>query len=544
MKPALCSEPPAEATAVQPGYPPGVRADSSVSGPPIAYRRSIDEKQRQTGATGDTSGAGIARNAFYLVVGQAITTALAIVLSAALGRSLGPRDFGSYYLITTMSAFAYVFAEWGQPYFVIRQVAREPLRSGDLLGTALVLRVVFTLIVATPAGLIAWALGYGARTTGLAVFLILAGLPLFLAQGYGMVFRARDKMGRDATVSITNKAVALCATLLALALAQGIPGVILAQAVAGVAGLAVAGKLYGRMGTPPLRVSRETARELLGAGPPLLAMAAAVSVQPYLDAIILSKMAPVAAVGWYGAAKNILGVLTAPAMILGAAAYPRIARASVDATALRQEVRSAFRPLLWLGALAGTGTYLFAGTAIDFIYGSRGFEPAAMILKVFAPGLFLLFIDILLGNIVYASGSAAGLAVAKVASVVVGTALDFLLIPLFQQRFGNGGIGIVVAFALSEFVVFAGAMIVLRGGTLELSTALNAVRSLAAGGATVLLFQLLPPVLPFVGVPLCVVVFTAASVALGLVDGRDLDLLRALVRQRTAVAAPAADGGQ
>jgi hypothetical protein len=50
--------------------------------------------------------------------------------------------------------------------------------------------------------------------------------------------------------------------------------------------------------------------------------------------------------------------------------------------------------------------------------------------------------------------------------------------------------------------------------------------------------------LPFVGVPLSVVVFTAASVALGLVDGRDLDLLRTLVRQRTAVAAPAGEGAR
>jgi O-antigen/teichoic acid export membrane protein len=495
-------------------------------------------------AAGGDSGAGIARNAFYLVVGQATTTALAIVLSAALGRSLGPKDFGIYYLLTTMSAFAYVFAEWGQPYFVIRQVAREPRRSGDLLGTALVLRVALTVIVTTPAGLIAWALGYGARTTWLSVFLILAGLPLFLAQGYGMVFRARDQMGRDASVSISNKAVALCVTLLALALGKGIPGVILAQAVAGVAALAVAGKLYKRLGTASLRVSYETAHELLAAGPPLLAMAAAVSVQPYLDAIILSKMAPVAAVGWYGAAKNILGVLMAPASILGAAAYPRIARASLDAAALQQEVRSAFRPLLWLGALAGTGTYLFAGTAIDLIYGSRGFEPAAMILRVFAPGLFLLFIDILLGNIIYASGSAKGLAIAKVASVVVGTALDFFLIPLFQERFGNGGLGVVVAFALSEFVVFAGAMMVLRPGTLEPATALNAARALGAAGATVLLFHLLPPVVPWVGVPLCVAVFAAASVALGLVDGRDLNLLRTLIRQRTAAAAPAREGDQ
>jgi O-antigen/teichoic acid export membrane protein len=490
-------------------------------------------------AAWDESSAGIARNAFYLVVGQATTTALAMVLSAALGRFFGPKDFGIYYLITTMSAFAYVFAEWGQPYFVIRQVAREPLRSGDLLGTALVLRVAFAIVVTVPAGLIAWALGYGARTTWLSVFLILAGLPLFVAQGYGMVFRARDQMGRDATVSISNKAVALCVTLLALALGKGIPGVILAQAVAGVAALGVASKLHRRLGAPPLRVSSETARELLAAGLPLLAMAAAVSVQPYLDAIILSKLAPVTAVGWYGAAKNILGVLMAPAVILGAAAYPRIARASTDAATLRREVSSAFRPLLWLGALAGTGTYLFAGTAIGIIYGSREFEPAATILKVFAPGFFLLFIDILLGNIVYASGGSTGLAIAKFVSVVVGTALDFLLIPFFQARFGNGGIGVVVAFALSEFVVFAGAMIVLRRGTLETATALNAGRALGAAAATVLLFHLLPPVLPWVGIPLCIAAFTAASLALGLIGRRDLAVLRTLIRRQT-IDAPSA----
>ena len=151
----------------------------------------------------------LARNASYLVAGQVVTTALAIVFSAALGRSLGAEDFGLYYLITVMSTFAYVFVEWGQPFFVIREVATEPLRAGELLGTALALRAGLAFAVAIPAGLIAWALGYGGRTSWLLVLLILAGLPLFLAQGYGMVFRARDQMGRDAAVSVANKVLVL-----------------------------------------------------------------------------------------------------------------------------------------------------------------------------------------------------------------------------------------------------------------------------------------------------------------------------------------------
>jgi len=47
-----------------------------------------------------------------LVLGQVTTTALAVVFSAALGRSLGARDFGLYFLITSFATFAYVIVDW------------------------------------------------------------------------------------------------------------------------------------------------------------------------------------------------------------------------------------------------------------------------------------------------------------------------------------------------------------------------------------------------------------------------------------------------
>jgi len=489
------------------------------------------------------SSAAIARNAFYLVLGQVATTALAIVLSAALARSLGAKDFGLYFLITTMSAFAYVFVEWGQQLFVIREVARRPDRAGGLLGTALAMRVAGAALVSVPAGLLAWALGYDARTCWLSVLFIAASLPFFLGQGYGMVFRARDQMGRDATVSVANKVLALAITLPALALGTGVPGVVAAQGLAGLAALAVAVWLYRRLQGPPLRVSSETVRELVVGGAPIVAMTAAIAAQPYLDAVILSKLAPATAVGWFGAAKNILGTLVAPAIILGAAAYPRLSRAAADPLALRREVRAALRPLLWFGALAGVGTYLFADAVVALIYGASGFGPAGTILQVFAPGLFLLFVDVLLGNIILASGRAKGFAIAKVASVVVSTGLNFYLIPLFQERTGNGGIGVVVAFAASELVVFAGAMVILPRGTLEPAAGLDVGRALAAAAATTLLFRVLPPLSPFVGVPLCVAAFGAASVALGLVRRADLEVLQTLLRRRRSEPVPAAGEG-
>ena len=46
-------------------------------------------REAPAGARDRESGATVARNALYLVIGQGATTVLAIILSAALGRSLG-----------------------------------------------------------------------------------------------------------------------------------------------------------------------------------------------------------------------------------------------------------------------------------------------------------------------------------------------------------------------------------------------------------------------------------------------------------------------
>jgi O-antigen/teichoic acid export membrane protein len=483
------------------------------------------------------SRASVARNAFNLVLGQVSTTALAIVLSAALGRSLGARDFGLYFLISSFSNFAYVVVDWGQQFYVIREVARSPSRGGELIGTTLVLRVAGAILISLPAGLVAWGLGYDARTCWFSVGFIAATIPWAASQGYLMMFRGRDRMGLEASVSVVNKAVTLILALAALALGTGVPGVVVAQGLAGLVAFGVSVRLHRRIAAGAVRFSAATAREVLAGGTAIVTMMVAASIQPYLDAVILSKLVPGDAIGWYGAAKNIMGTLLAPSLIIGAAAYPRLSRAASDVPTFNTEVRATLRPMLFLGALAGIGTYLCADAAIALVYGQRNFGPAGTILKVFAPGLFLLFIDVLFGNALTALGRSTAFSVAKIVSVVLSTGLDLVLIPWFQRRTGNGGIGAVLAFVASEVVVFAGAASLLPRGCLGMPAALDMGRAVGAGGLTALLFYWLPPLPIYVGAPACVVVFSLCALALGLVSRADVELFRELVRKK--VPAPA-----
>src|SRR5262249_19290884 len=162
------------------------------------------------------------------LLGQVATTALSIVLNAVLARSLGAADFGLLYLVTSMANFAYVVVDWGQGSYLIREVARRPERAGDLLGTSLLLRLAGAGLVILPTLLVAWVLGYDARTRELALVMLAATLPFVLVQRYSVVFRGRERMDYEAVVTVLAKALTLALTMAALAAGGGLLAAIVA----------------------------------------------------------------------------------------------------------------------------------------------------------------------------------------------------------------------------------------------------------------------------------------------------------------------------
>ena len=466
------------------------------------------------------------RNSFHLLLGQASTMVLGLLFSALLGRTLGPGDFGSWFLISSFALFALVVVDWGQQFFGIREVARAPARGGELLGTGLVLRAVGTVLICVPAGAIAWALGFDTRVIGFTILLVALSLPFFLAQNFGVVFRGNDRMGLDALVSVANRAAGLGLAAPALALGLGLAGVVVSQGLAGIAALGLALFLYRRYTSAPLRFSRAVAREILVGGSAIVTMTVVVNLQPYLDAVVLSKLVPAEVVGWYGAAKTILGTLLAPSVILGTAAFPRLSRAAADRRLFARELSIADRPMLWLGGLASVGTWSFAGTAIRLVYGQRFFAPAAEILAVFGLSLFLVFVDVLLGNALVALGRATAFSVLKMVMVVLGTLLELWLIPRFQASAGNGGLGVATSFVLCEFGMFAGAVLLFPRGAIGRRLFADGARALCSALLTAALLHLVSLPSPWLSIPACIVVYAALSRATGLVRSEDVHRLR------------------
>jgi O-antigen/teichoic acid export membrane protein len=481
------------------------------------------------------------RNVIHLGLGQVATTVLTILLSATLARKLDPSDFGLLYLLMSIATFFYVVVDWGHGPYIIRETARHPDRSGDLLGSAIAVRTAGALLACVVAFATTWLLGYDLRTRLLAGALILGWLPQYLGLSFGWVFRSHERMDRDAMLNVVLKLATLIGSIACLAIGGRLLGLVFAWSVAGCLTLATGIVLYRRLRLPKISATMSTARELLRDGASLLAMSLAIAVEPYFNANILYKMASPVVVGWYGAAWNIAGTLVAPAMILGATMYPRLSTAAGDAVEFKRAFAISFRPLLLLGLLGAVGTYLFADVAVGLIYSLQKFGPAADILRAFAPVLLLIYVDLFLSTVILASGKARQLASFKVVSVVLTTGLVFVLVPVCQARFANGGLGVIYAMAIGELMMLVGSVILVRE-TVDRRMVGDVCRSLISGAATILLFRLLPALTPFLAIPLCVLVFGGLSWLVGAVNRSDVKMLLASFRKLSPVSTPAGEG--
>jgi PST family polysaccharide transporter len=478
------------------------------------------------------------RNILHLGIGQVATTVLTILLSAAIARTLGAADFGLLYLLTSVATFAYVFVDWGHGLFIPREVARHPDRAGELLGSVLVVRAATALVMCLPTIAITWLLGYDLRTRALAVVTILAWIPFYLALSYAWVFRGRERMDCDAIINVVLKFSGLVASLICLALGGRVLGLILVSLVSGGITFVLASFLYRRLGLPRLTATPETARELLRDGAPMLAMLLAIAVQPYIDANMLYKLAPRGVLGWHAAAWNIAGTLVAPATILAATMYPRLSKAAGEKEEFRRALRMAFRPLLLVALLGAAGTFLFADSAINIIYSKRQFAPAGAILRAFAPALLLLYVDMMFGQAILATGRAAPLAWAKLASVVVTTGLEFVLIPWSQARYANGGVGLMLALGGGELLMVVAALVFIWSA-IDKGMLFDVFRGLVVGAVTVAIMRFSPIVPWFVGIPLCIGLFLVLCLMAGLLNRGDLRLLAATFGRRSAAGSAA-----
>jgi O-antigen/teichoic acid export membrane protein len=477
-----------------------------------------------------SSRALVAKNAFLMVLSQLVTNGLSFITLPLLARTLGSTEYGIWWLAVSVSSFAAIFMEAGQDGYASLAVARQRERAAEYLATTSALRFLLTIVILPFLLGATFLLNYDWNTRETILLLFVACMPAYIARGGMSAVRGLEKMGWPAAARIGTEITHTAMLFIGVWMGVRLRGFALIEIFAAVVELSLSAWLIGRLKLGQWRPTMAAAKDLLKGGAPFLLWSGFLILQPSIESVLLSKLASVESVGWYGAANKLSGVLLFPAVIMTGALLPTLTRLKVtNPESYQRAARESLRLALVLGAPTAMGTFLFSDRVIPWIFGP-GFEPAAADLKVLSFYLLPLFANITLGTILIISGKQFIWSMMKGVMILISAGLSFWILPYWQHRANNGGIGAAMMVAVGEFGMLTAAVALLPRGLLERSAVLDFLRAVVASAAMAVVAHFVEGFPLVVGLVLAPLGYLAAQVVLGGLGPKDVSFLRDMRR--------------
>lgn len=472
---------------------------------------SMQPSQSASAAVADGStGRLVVRNTIYLTVAQALTIPISIGINAAMARYLGAEEFGIIYFAATLAGLGFLAVEWGHHGALPALIARDRTRAGALLGTSLAWRAAASLFVYVVLAAGSYAFGYGREFQWAFALTFLGSVLTSCVAACKDTIRGFERTDIPAYVHVGQQLLTALLVLPVMALGGRMRAALLATAIATGIVLLLTWRTLRPAGVGTPTMDRGSARALAVEGTPFVLFGLAMVLQPNIDAFFLSKLAPAEVMGWYAASRKLIGVLLLPATALLGALYPTLCRLhGTDNHGFGEAVNGSLRAVALMVVPVAIGCAVYPEIGVS-IFSRESFAEAEDNLRVSALFLALVYFTMPLGTALMAAGRQRMWAFVQSLCVVVSLVLDPLLVPLFQQHIGNGGLGLCVAGVISELVVLIFGLALMPKGVLDRRLASSVSKALLAGAAMAVFAFVARPVTPFAAAPAAVLVYVLA----------------------------------
>jgi O-antigen/teichoic acid export membrane protein len=475
----------------------------------------------------------VARNTLVMMLGQALGMPLSMLVNAVIGRHLGAEEYGYFYLATTFAALGFLFVDWGLGAVLPARIANDRPRAGLYLGSTLLWQLITSPIVTL---VLSVAFAFGDRRPGFQLTLALVCLGQLLAMVVRTCADAVRGFERTDVSALSQVGGQLCTAALVvptLLLGGKLPATLLAMALAWVLVLVPVWRALRPAGIGALSADTATMKAMVTGGASFLVLNLVLTLQPAIDAYFLARLASHEAIGWHGAARKLIGPLIYPVGALISALYPTLCRLWVeDRDQYARTARSALRASLVMTVPLTVGCAAFAGLGV-WLFSKQSFGPAEDNVRIFAVYLLLLYVTMILGTCLNAAGRQRSWMIVQTMCLVVSLVGDPLLVPFFQSRASNGGLGVAVTTTSSEFLMMVAGVWMLPKGIIDRSVLRTALLAAVAGGAMYLAARLLSGIPQLVAAPIAVAVYVGVAYLIGAIDKDQVAMLGSFVRRKS-----------
>src|SRR6266545_840390 len=474
----------------------------------------------------------VLRNALILVVAQALTTPLSVLVNAVMGRYIGAQDFGHFYLATTYVSLAFLFVEWGTAGTLPAKIAKDRSRAGEFLGTGILWRGLAAVVVGALLVVGSVVLRSAHEFRVALVLMILIAILNTGGSAFQDTMRGFERTDIAAYSAVGLQFLVVLLVIPTLLLGGRLRETLMAHLVAGAVVLTLVWRTVRRANVGALSFRPQTLKTLLHDGSPFLFFGVSMALQPNVDAAFLSWLAPVEAVGWLAAARRLVGVLVYPANALITALYPTLCRLYADdREGYQRTVRNGLRIAAMLAVPLAMGCALYPDIGIR-IFSRKQFGPAEDDLRILSIFVALVYFSMVLGVALLAAERARLWAMVQFLCVIVSAALDPILVPWFQTRFGNGGLGVCVSNVGSEVLMTGAGIWLTPRGVFDRPLRRQLLLALVAAGAMAAVARLLSGFSSFIAAPFALSTYAVCLWATGGLDKEQVEVVRSIVARK------------
>jgi|Napbiome12C3dose_1001474.scaffolds.fasta_scaffold00006_77 O-antigen/teichoic acid export membrane protein len=336
----------------------------------------------------------ILKQTSYLFFAQILNRIISFFYLIYLARTLGVADFG---LLTAALAYFAIFsavADFGFNRYLIREVAKDTSKAGELLWNVVMLRITLTSVLFALFSLILYALDPDKIRVSLILLASIAILPQAIAFTFDAIFVATRKLQFSAvSVFISALTTALVGLYL---VGQGfgpwgaVNALIIGQLVYAIALILF---LYKDKRLILSKVQVGLMKQVLAGSLPYGLLAVLGLLYFRIDALLLSYIKGSYETGIYGAAYRFLEAVIFIPSAFSMALFPVLSRVhESSAEGIRKLYFKSFKIMLGLGLVVLAGYFFILPPVIKFLL--PNYLPSIQAIKILSLSIPFMFIHV------------------------------------------------------------------------------------------------------------------------------------------------------
>lgn len=436
----------------------------------------------------------ILKNTAVLMGSQVITWTMSFILLLFLPRYLGPVDYGRLYVAGSIMTIFLLIIDFGGRYSISKEVARNKDKVGEIAVSAIGIRILLWIISFIVLLIFVAITNYHPLEKTLILIFGVSMLWEGIRQVLWSCFQGFEKMRFPAIGNISEQVFITTVAIIALLLGANFLVIGIIYTLGRLINFLIHVKYSSLIIKDIPKFKFSESFKIIKKGIPYFFWSIFGIIYYRVDAIMLSFMTPENIVGAYGAAYRFFDILMFIPSIFSVAVFPIFSRIYKDKENLASTTTKSIDFIIIAGIPVSILIFIFAPEIINLFYGLKQYTSSVIVLKIFAIGVILVYIDMILGTAILASDKLKEWTLVALGAVFVNIGFNYIMIPFTQQYYNNGGIGAAIATLITELFVMLWALKITPKENFIGAKPMTIIKAILAGIFTFLLLTLVKQV--------------------------------------------------